>query len=617
MRLHDFEQLIRLNKSSTLFRSLQLFPKRARGKIILVACVQVLLSLADLLGVAIIGVLGAIAATGIESKQPGNRTNTVLKVLHLDQMQIQTQVAILGSLAVFILTSKTIFSMFFTRRVLTFLSINAAEISINLVDKLFGRNILNIRKNSTQELIFAITSGVNAVSIGVIGTLLGVITDTALFVVMTGGLFLVDPILAMASLILFSSTAYILYRSMQNKARMLGVESSELSVRTNETILEVLETYREASVKNRKGFYSRSVKKDRVRLALISAEQSFMPNISKYVLESILMLGILVISAIQFLRHDASHAIGILTIFAAAGSRIAPAVLRIQQSAIQIKSSLGAANLTLQVVDNVFNDRTTDLIPVPSFSNKHASFDPRIEINNLCFKYPNAEKETIKNVNFNLASGSILALVGKSGAGKSTLADLILGVIDPNRGIVKISGMDPSSCVTTWPGSMAYVPQDIYIANKSVRANVCLGFNPDEIDDELIWNALKISQLFELVSKMPNGLDTIVGERGSQLSGGQRQRLGIARALITNPRLLVLDEATSALDSETELAISNAIKTLRGNATIIIIAHRLSTVRDSDVLAYLEDGAIVSMGNFEKVRLEVPNFDSQAKLMGL
>jgi ABC-type multidrug transport system fused ATPase/permease subunit len=584
---------------------------------VLVALVQAILSLVDLLGVAIIGVVGAIAATGIESRQPGSRANTVLKTLHLGQFPMQTQVAILGSLAVVVLTTKTIFSMFFTRRVLRFLSVNSAEISINLVDKLFGKNILNIRKNSTQQLIFAITSGVNAVSIGVIGTLLGVITDTALFIVMTAGLFIVDPILALTSLLLFSSTAFALYRSMQNKARLLGIESSELSVRTNETILEALETYREASVKNRKGFYSRSVKKDRVRLALISAEQSFMPNISKYVLESLLMFGILIVSGIQFLRHDATHAIGILTIFAAAGSRIAPAVLRIQQSAIQIKSSLGAANLTLEVVDSVQNQDTNESPNVPPFSNRHTNFDPKIEIKGLNFTYSNSEKKTINNINLEITSGSILALVGKSGAGKSTLADLILGVICPDEGNILISGLDPNSCVNTWPGSLAYVPQDIYIANKTIRENVCLGFNVDEVEDELVWNALKISQLYDLVTQLPKGLDTLVGERGSQLSGGQRQRLGIARALITNPRLLVLDEATSALDSETELAISNAIKTLRGNTTIIIIAHRLSTVRDSDLLAYLENGEVVSIGNFDQVREQVPNFDSQAKLMGL
>jgi ABC-type multidrug transport system fused ATPase/permease subunit len=171
--------------------------------------------------------------------------------------------------------------------------------------------------------------------------------------------------------------------------------------------------------------------------------------------------------------------------------------------------------------------------------------------------------------------------------------------------------------VAKWPGAIAYVPQDVAISSGTIRENVALGFPEQQATDELVTNALKVAQLHQFVSDLPRGLDTQVGERGAKISGGQRQRLGIARAMFTRPHLLVLDEATSSLDGETEASISDAIHELRGSTTVVLIAHRLSTVRDADIVVYLADGKIKTMGTFDEVRRAVPDFDRQAKLMGL
>jgi ABC-type multidrug transport system fused ATPase/permease subunit len=213
--------------------------------------------------------------------------------------------------------------------------------------------------------------------------------------------------------------------------------------------------------------------------------------------------------------------------------------------------------------------------------------------------------------------GSTLAFVGPSGAGKTTMIDILLGVLEPQMGEVLISGKNPAEASRIWPGAIAYVPQDIAIAIGTIRENVSLGYPPEESQDERAWQALKLAQLDQVVEKLLGGLDSAVGDRGVRMSGGQRQRLGIARAMYTSPRLLILDEATSSLDGETEANISDSINAMKGNVTVLMIAHRLSTVRNADLVVYLEKGSVIATGSFESVRSEVPDFDRQAQLMGL
>ena len=210
-----------------------------------------------------------------------------------------------------------------------------------------------------------------------------------------------------------------------------------------------------------------------------------------------------------------------------------------------------------------------------------------------------------------------MAFVGPSGAGKTTVIDVLLGVLKPDTGSVLISGVAPLIAVAKWPGAVSYVPQDVVIAAGTIRENVGLGYPVEIASDELVLSALKVANLEEFVLGLPEGMDSQVGERGAKLSGGQRQRLGIARAMFTKPNLLVMDEATSALDGETEEGITRAIQAMRGKTTIVMIAHRLSTVRDADVVVYMDKGMILAQGNFSEVRDSIPNFDRQAKLMGL
>jgi ABC-type multidrug transport system fused ATPase/permease subunit len=189
--------------------------------------------------------------------------------------------------------------------------------------------------------------------------------------------------------------------------------------------------------------------------------------------------------------------------------------------------------------------------------------------------------------------------------------------LDGTSGSVLISGNPPLQTIAKWPGAIAYVPQDVAMSSGTIRENITLGFPENSEDEGLIHDALRTAQLLTFIESLPQGLDTQVGERGTKLSGGQRQRLGIARAMFTKPKLLVLDEATSALDGQTESDISSSILELKGSATVVMIAHRLSTVRFADLVVYIDGGKILAKGTFEEVRMQVPNFEKQAQLMGL
>jgi ABC-type multidrug transport system fused ATPase/permease subunit len=596
-------------------RAFSILSEADRKKVIAVALLQVMMGALDLLGVALIGVLGALAVNGIKSQEPGNRVARVLEIMNLDSLSFQSQAVTIGCLAASVLVLKTLASVFLTRKILFFLSRRGAVVSTELISRLLNQPLLNLQVRTTQSSLYAVTSGVTNITLGVVGTAVSLIADVSLLLVMAVGLTLVNPLISFCMLTLFGSIGLLLYLLLKKRASELGTLDAKLNIDSNEKIIEVLGAYREAVIRDRRQHYAQEIGKIRLRLADTLAESSFMPNISKYVVEASVIIGAITISAIQFLIADAAHAIGTLSIFLAAGTRIAPAVLRVQQGAITIKGALGASEITLNLIEALPPLKATRVRDEVDF--EHFGFISSIEMQDVSFKYPGESTFSLSNLSLTISPGQKIAIVGPSGAGKSTLVDLMLGVIQPLSGKITISGLPPDEAVSKWPGSIGYVPQDSMITTGTIKENVGLGFNSEQINETWVSRALKMAHLESFVQELPEGMNAIVGERGAGISGGQRQRLGIARSLFTNPKILILDEATSALDGQTELEISQAIQELKGTTTLVLIAHRLSTVRDADLVVYMENGRIIELGSFEEVRSQIPNFDIQARLMGL
>ena len=603
-------------RGKPLFRALLVLPLADRKKLTVVAIIQILMGGLDLIGVLAVGLLAAVSFSGLQSEKPEGFINQVLQTLYMGKLDFQTQAALLALIALLFLVGRTVLSIFVTRRILYFLSQRGAKISAEMIARLLSKSLFVIQSRTTQETLFAVTTGVERLVLQVISTFVIWISDASLLIVMTIGLLLVDTKTTVVMIGVFSLVGYLLYKFMQVKAESLGLENSQLNISSNEKIVEVLASYRESIVRNRRDYYAREIQSLRHSLARTSAEISFLPYVSKYVIETSVLVAAILIGALQFLLQDTTEALATVAIFLTAGTRITPAVLRLQQGLITIKNGLGISKPTLDLIEELGDE---DLVVTSNdlLDTLHLGFVPEIVISNASLTYPGSLSPAIKGVTLKIPSGSSVAFVGPSGAGKTTAIDVILGVLTPNAGFVEISGLAPQFAVAKWPGAISYVPQDVVISAGTIRENVSQGYSSSQASEDLVNEALIVARLDSFVKSLPNGIETYVGERGTRLSGGQRQRLGIARAMFTNPKLLVLDEATSSLDAETEESLSSAIQSLKGKTTVVLIAHRLSTVRNVDLVVYLSEGKVQAAGSFEEVRRLVPNFDNQAKIMGL
>lgn len=311
--------------------------------------------------------------------------------------------------------------------------------------------------------------------------------------------------------------------------------------------------------------------------------------VPKYIIEMVCMTGLLaaIIVKIFFGQKDMEEFIPQLAVFAVAAFRLLPSVGKINEH-------LSAVLYAIPSLDLIYNDlkEISELTIIEQTKNENWSFQEKIEVKKVTYRYPDGDVNVIENANFEIERGKTVAFVGASGAGKSTMVDILLGLLAPQYGKIYADGMNVYKNLPTWQKEIGYIPQTIYLSDDTIRNNVAFGISENSIDEQAVIQALKQAQLYEFVESLPEGLDTFVGDRGVRLSGGQRQRIGIARALYHDPEILVLDEATSALDSDTESAVMEAIEQLQGQKTILIIAHRLTTIKNADIIYEVGSGKV-------------------------
>ncbi len=607
----------RQDSLKSLYSSIiSLLDPKAIKRLGLATLVQIAGGLLDLIGVGLFGILGALAVSGVQSQSPTGRVQQILQLMKIENHSIQSQATILAILATGILIVRSIFSIVFTRKIILFLSKESAKLSISLTSRVLNQDVARLQRYSLQELIFATSHGVRVVLVGILGNTIVLISDLSLVLIMLAGLLYVDPLIALSTTVCFGAVGALLYKYLHVRSRQLGELESKLDIKASSIFQQVFLGYRESFVLGRRSLYVDKIRTLRIELANALAEISFIPQISKYVVESTVLLGLLLVGALQFSLQDAPHAVATLSVMLAASTRIAPAVLRAQQGAVQIKGSFGYAKPTLDLIAETKN--LTELEPQSAYSNYgHEGFSPIIHIEEVSYVYPDTDLVVLNEVTFQIQENEFVAIVGPSGAGKTTLVDLILGLLTPKSGNVCISQLSPSSAIRRWPGAIGYVPQNVNITNESLYENVAMGIREDKIDILRARNALSLAQVKFL--KTDDGFfeEGPIGENGGKLSGGERQRIGIARALYTSPKILILDEATSALDGKTENEIGLTLNELKKSTTIIVIAHRLSTIRNADKVAYLDQGRLLAYGTLAEVRKSVPEFDIQANQMGL
>lgn len=610
--------------SQAIRASLGLLDRRDRRLLGLSIGLQMATSMLDLVGVTLIGLVGALSLATVQGQQPPKTIATLVSAVGLGNLSDVTLLEVIAGAAAVLLLAKTIISPLLMVKVFRFLARRQAIVSARLAKALLSCPLTFVQRRSSQETSAALVQGVSAATVAILGQTVVAVSEIALLTVLAVGLLFVDPAVALGAIVFFAIFAMGLQKILGHRISRVGTQALTADIASLSAVQEALGAYREITVADRRLLYVGRIQGLRAEAARASAGLQVLNLLPKYASEGALVLGGFSLAAVLFSTRPVPLAAGTFALFLATATRIMPSLLRLQSAALSIRSSTGPATLTYALsadlghpLDTPQEGRDVRESVRRILASGHRDFAPRIELRDIAFSYPGGRGTALQGINMLVAEGQSVAIVGRSGAGKSTLADIILGVLQPDSGELAVGGLNPTDAVRRWPGGIAYVPQDVMLSNDSLRANVALGLPRDDVDDDLVWDALRRARLDEYVRRQPDGLDTQIGERGLRLSGGQRQRLGIARALFTRPRLLVLDEATSALDVETESGITDMLEELEEDVTTVIIAHRLSTVRNVDLVVYLEEGKEQAQGSFDEVCERVPALRRQATLMGL
>lgn len=434
------------------------------------------------------------------------------------------------------------------------------------------------------------------------------------FVLILGVIFVAQPLTAIITVVYLGVIMAVLYFIISRRVVQAGRVALTYSLRVAALMTEMMLALKEITLRDKTGEIAGVVHHNRSFSTRARANMNFLGSLPGFVLNAALVGGFLLVGGIGMAFGSMETALASVALFAVAGFRLVPSLTGFQGIVTATTANLPHVEGVIEDIQasRVYMDQQEQLGQEP------LADEPRhLRLESLSFTYPGASEPSVRDIDLTIPMGSTLALVGASGAGKSTLVDIILGLLTPQQGGMHLDDQSVIDVMAAWRARVGYVPQEVALFDGTISQNVALSWDEDAIDYDLVKRSLASAQMLETVMAREGGLRAPIGERGIALSGGQRQRLGIARALYTDPLVLVLDEATSALDTKTEALVSKALKDLKGRVTTISVAHRLSTIRDSDMVCFMQDGTIAARGTFDELVETVPNFAEQAQLAGL
>lgn len=413
----------------------------------------------------------------------------------------------------------------------------------------------------------------------------------------------VDPILAISLVGILGSCMLILFFGLKRLVKLFGRIGRDCDGKNLQYLTQAFNGIKEIMVMNRQEYFADNFNKTCSLSAKAAKRNNFLNVIPANVYEVVCVGGLIGIVVVRLnMTDDITGFVTKLAIIAFAAFRLFPSVSRLTTNLNAIMYNRPRLDSMYEMLKDIENDDTYRVKLIPEDQIVPMTFDNELKIDNITWKYPQGQEPVLRQLAMSVKKGQSVALIGPSGAGKTTLADVILGLLKPQEGHVMLDGQDVYENLPGWSKIIGYVPQAVYLTDDTIRNNVAFGIYQDKIDEDRVWKALEEAQLAEFIRELPEGLDTMVGERGVRLSGGQRQRIAIARALYEDPQILVLDEATSALDTETETAVMEAIDSLHGSKTMIIVAHRLTTIRNCDAIFEINEGKAVLRDKSEVIK---------------
>ena len=593
----------------TLLRKLSyLLTKREKRNVAILFALTWLGALLDVVGVgAIPAFVGVISMPERVLKYPIVRR--VYDALGISSTKEMVMWAALGLIVVFVV--KNLYLTFLTYVSARYNSGRRVSISNRLFRAYLRSPYTFHLQRNTAELLRNTNSEAGSVISNVLSPLMSLAQETLTLLFVFTLLMVVEPTVTLIVFLVLGSITFVFYRVTRTKIREYAKESQRHRKLSVQAVNQGLGGFKDARILGREKFFLESYSASTWFQADADRYKAVVSSLPKLFLETLAVAGMLGVSAILVAQdRPLESIIPTLTLLAVAVIRLMPSFQKV------------AANVNaLQWGERALNAVHGDLVDLDAQEREArarrqkaepVAFQHEIRFDGLSYQYPGQDGDALRDVTLSIPKDAAVGFVGPSGAGKTTIVDVLLGLLEPTEGHVLVDGADIQGALASWQRKIGYIPQSIYLTDDSVRGNVAFGMDADEIDDDQVWAALDAAQLRETVEALPKGLDTVVGERGVRLSGGQRQRIGIARALYHNPQVLVMDEATSALDNQTERQFVQALEELQGSHTVIVIAHRLSTVRNCNTLFMLSHGRLVAEGSYDDLMATSDDFRRMA-----
>ncbi|MET3900823.1 ABC-type multidrug transport system fused ATPase/permease subunit [Devosia sp. UYZn731] len=482
-----------------------------------------------------------------------------------------------------------------------------AEVGVSLYIRYLTMPWRQLAGRNSSELIRNASTSASHAFLSFMIPGLTILVEGGLTVAVLIMLLLVDPLVAISSFLLVALAAAVYYLSVHRGLARVGSDFQRSSFNLLNQLKQGIGAGRELRVLGRTDDFVRQMREARDLYSTAQAKRNFLTQLPRYYLESVLVVVVIAAVGLAMTTRSIADIAPLMALFGVAA-------LRLMTSASRILASVQQVRIGVEPLGVVHADLFGSIPPEHPLRTVSAQQDVHgLHLENVHFAY-RPDQPALRGVNLQIAAGTSVGIVGPSGSGKSTLIDIILGLLQPDTGTVAVDGKNIHADLPGWRASIGYVPQSIYLTDDTLRRNVAFGLAEADIDDEAVKLAIRHAELEAFVATLPHGIETNIGEQGASLSGGQRQRIGIARALYHNPSVLLMDEATSALDSETENTIVEAIDVLRADKTVIVVAHRLSTVRRCDLLVMMEAGEIVETGTFEVLLATSPTFARMVRL---
>ncbi len=610
-----------------------LLEKRGKRKYKLAVGIQMSLGLFDMVGIALAGVIGILASNSLTQGPIPPPINDALTMLSLSNQNPGNLIIILCVVTLLFFVLKTALALYFSQKSFRFLSHQQNRISSVLLSKVINSEYIWLRQQEPHKLSTALILGVSAATTNSLGQFILIISELTLVALFLFILLLVNPIVAGTTFIYLILIIFVLRKIIGKKVANFNRNLGVIQIDSEVAFFSVIKLFREIRVFQRTRWFENKQNRLSEERSQNFASDMWIQQVPKYMLEIAMLVGAAGLLGIGMVITNSQQIVPVLAIYLTAAGRLFPSLLRIQSAVFSLQSrqhyaimahellaDLGSQNQDASHIKSQIYDTSKETISNRiNFTETKIKDDVTdlVQLENVTFCFPDSKTSVLKDLTFQIRPGERVAIVGPSGAGKSTLCDIFLGLLIPTVGKVVIGSKPASIWINENPGKISYLPQEITLTNGTLLENVTLGIDKTAINWDAFFKAINKAQLNEVIEQLADGIETKLGVDGFSLSGGQKQRVGLARALYTEPNILIMDEATSALDAETEFEVMNALDDLGLNTTIITIAHRLSSIRKFPRIIYLEDGLVLGDGDLAQVRKKIARFDSQLQLLGI